>query len=79
MEKLEDFLAFPWGRESFLWTISTMKPPPKEMRKCEDPNGVFCKKLRQKTIKMVGFPLALQLFAFRAIPQLLNLVGATIA
>ncbi|KAF8092683.1 hypothetical protein N665_0405s0009 [Sinapis alba] len=69
------FFAFPWGRESFAWTISTMKPGPKVMGKCEDPNGDLCKKLRQKTVKLVGFPLALQLVAFEAIPQLLEQVG----
>lgn len=45
------------------------------MGKCEDPNGVFYKKLRQQTVKTCGFPLALQLVAFQAIPQLLKLVG----
>ncbi|CAN7131735.1 unnamed protein product, partial [Brassica rapa subsp. narinosa] len=40
-----------------------------------DPLGVFCNKLRQQTIKAVGFPLALQLVAFRAIPQLLQLAA----
>lgn len=75
LERLDDFLAFPWGRESFLWTISTLKPPLKVMGKCEDPLGVFCNKLRQQTIKAVGFPLALQLVAFRAIPQLLQLAA----
>ncbi|CAN6862316.1 unnamed protein product, partial [Brassica oleracea] len=39
--------------------------------KCEDPIGVFCKKLRQ----WLDFPLALQLVAFQAIPQLLKPVG----
>ncbi|WZZ27714.1 hypothetical protein YC2023_011115 [Brassica napus] len=41
----------------------------------EDPIGVFCKKLRQQTVKTCGFPLALQLVAFQAIPQLLKLMG----
>ncbi|KAF2540693.1 hypothetical protein F2Q68_00031421 [Brassica cretica] len=62
---------------------TTQKPRPtlkyfrlaKLMGKCEDPNGVFCKKLRQQTVKTCGFPLALQLVAFQAIPQLLKLVG----
>ncbi|KAF8108591.1 hypothetical protein N665_0107s0013 [Sinapis alba] len=31
IENLEDFFPFPWGRESFAWTISTMKPGPKVM------------------------------------------------
>ncbi|KAF8097014.1 hypothetical protein N665_0297s0023 [Sinapis alba] len=74
VENLDVFFAFPWGRESFAWTISTMKPGPKVMGKCEDPNGDLCKKLRQKTVKLVGFPLALQLVAFEAIPKLLEQV-----
>ncbi|KAF2620152.1 hypothetical protein F2Q68_00039731 [Brassica cretica] len=52
-----------------------MKPGPKEMGKCEDPNGDFCKKLRQKSIRLLGFPLALQLVAFEAIPKLLAQAG----
>ncbi|KAF8111921.1 hypothetical protein N665_0071s0060 [Sinapis alba] len=75
VEDLKKFLAFPWERESFLWTISTLKPAPKVMGKCENPTGDFCKKLRQKTVKTVGFPLALQLVAYQAIPQLLKQVG----
>ncbi|KAF8083181.1 hypothetical protein N665_0789s0001 [Sinapis alba] len=75
VEDLKKFLAFPWGRESFLWTMSTLKPAPKVMGKCENPTGDFCKKLRQKTVKTVGFPLALQLVAYQAIPQLLKQVG----
>ncbi|KAF2550909.1 hypothetical protein F2Q68_00037242 [Brassica cretica] len=62
-------------RESFLWTISTLKPHAKLMGKWKDPIGVFCKKLRQQTVKTCGFPLALQLVAFQAIPQLLKLMG----
>ncbi|KAF3516626.1 hypothetical protein DY000_02062499 [Brassica cretica] len=68
-------LCFPVGRESFLWAIRTMMPGPKEMGKCEDPNGDFCKKLRQKTIRILGFPLELQLVAFELIPQLLKEAG----
>ncbi|KAF3554419.1 hypothetical protein F2Q69_00011085 [Brassica cretica] len=72
VKNLKKFLAFQWGRESFLWAIRTMKPGPKVMGKCEDPTGDFCKKLRQKTIRIMGFPLALQLVAFELIPQLLK-------
>lgn len=39
--------------------------------KVDDPEGDFCTKLRQKTKKMGGFPLALQLAAYEMIPQLL--------
>ncbi|KAG2247079.1 hypothetical protein Bca52824_086707 [Brassica carinata] len=74
VKNLKNF-AFQWGRESFLWAIRTMMPGPKEMGKCEDPNGDFCKKLRQKTIRILGFPLELQLVAFELIPQLLKEAG----
>ena len=26
LENLDEFFDFPWGRESFLWTLSTLKP-----------------------------------------------------
>ncbi|WZY99150.1 hypothetical protein YC2023_071479 [Brassica napus] len=52
-----------------------MLPGPKVMGKCEDPNGDFCKKLRQKTVRLLGFPQALQLVAFEVIPRLLVQAG----
>ncbi|XP_048591413.1 uncharacterized protein LOC125576099 [Brassica napus] len=72
VKNLKKFLAFQWGRKSFSWAIRTMNPVPKVMGKCEDPNGNFCKKPRQKNIRILGFPLALQLVAFELIPQLLK-------
>ncbi|KAL0854041.1 hypothetical protein Bca101_059193 [Brassica carinata] len=47
------------------------------MGKCDDPNGKFCSKLRQKTKKMAGLPLALQLVAYESIPLLLARLGGT--
>ncbi|KAL0742175.1 hypothetical protein Bca4012_083688 [Brassica carinata] len=61
VENLKDFFGFQWGRESFYWTVSTMIPGKKILGKRDDPNGEFCSKLRQKTKKMSGLPLALQL------------------
>ncbi|KAJ4881784.1 ULP_PROTEASE domain-containing protein [Raphanus sativus] len=78
LEDVDAFLAFPWGRESFLWTLSTLKPGPRIMGKCEDPVGDLVKKLRQKSVRLVGFPQALQLTAFRLIPQLQELVRGDI-
>nr|VDC90503.1 unnamed protein product [Brassica rapa] len=75
VKNLKKFFAFQWGRESFLAAIRTMLPGPKVMGKCEDPNGDFCKKLRQKTVRLLGFPQALQLVAFEAIPRLLVQAG----
>nr|VDD43125.1 unnamed protein product [Brassica oleracea] len=75
LEKLDRFLSFQWGRESFWWTISSMIPPAKVIGKCDDPNGVFCRKLRQETKVLAGFPWALQLWAFEAIPGLIARLG----
>lgn len=75
LANLRNFLSFPWGRESFWWTISTMLPPPRVMGRCDDPEGEFCRKLRQKMLSLAGFPLALQLWAFEAIPGLVKRLG----
>ncbi|KAG2307293.1 hypothetical protein Bca52824_027041 [Brassica carinata] len=75
VENLKDFFGFQWGRESFYWTVSTMIPGKKILGKRDDPNGEFCSKLRQKTKKMSGLPLALQLVIYEAIPQLLSRLG----
>ncbi|CDY19478.1 BnaC04g11210D [Brassica napus] len=47
----------------------------KVIGKCDDPNGAFCRKLRQETKVLVGFPWALQLWAFEAIPGLIARLG----
>ncbi|XP_056867278.1 uncharacterized protein LOC130512867 isoform X2 [Raphanus sativus] len=77
LANVNQFLAFPWGRESYFWTVKTMLPAKKVIGLCDDPEGEFCVKLRQKTKQMVGFPLALQLLAYEAIPQLLARLGGT--
>ncbi|KAF8113513.1 hypothetical protein N665_0049s0029 [Sinapis alba] len=64
VEDLDKFFSFP-----------TMKPAPKVLGKCEDPIGDYRKKMRHETVKMVGFPIALQLFALQVIPQLVNRLG----
>nr|VDC95978.1 unnamed protein product [Brassica rapa] len=75
VEKLDKFFAFQWGCEWFWWTISTMIPPKKVLGKCDDPEGLFCSLLRQESKFLLGFPLALQLWAFEAIPALLDRLG----
>ncbi|CAF1926669.1 unnamed protein product [Brassica napus] len=60
---------------SFWWTISTMIPPKKVLGKRDDPEGIFCAQLRQETKFLLGFPLALQLWVFEAIPVLLDRLG----
>ncbi|CAF1706486.1 unnamed protein product [Brassica napus] len=77
LKDLETFFAFPWGRESFLKTISCMKPPKfLKKKKCDDHVGTLILKLKQDTFRLQGFPLSLQLVAFRAIPQLISYIPA---
>lgn len=83
LKDIDSFLAFPWGRESFLKTISTMRPDKKlhhipvlkkprlHDRFC-DPLTTFTDQLQQKTIRLTGFPLALQLLAYHNISGLLD-------
>ncbi|EOA22801.1 hypothetical protein CARUB_v10003519mg, partial [Capsella rubella] len=59
LKDVDSFLSFPWDRESFLKTISTMRPDIKN-------------KLQYKSFRLQGFPLALQLVAYRNIPYLLD-------
>ncbi|KAF8077034.1 hypothetical protein N665_1067s0001 [Sinapis alba] len=72
VQDVEAFLQFSWGRECFLKTISCMKPPVEE----NNPVGTLTENLRQTTYRLQGFPLALQLVAFRAIPFLLTKIPA---
>lgn len=81
LKDLPKFLAFPWGRESFLKTISSVRPVKKlplnntaKKMKSEDPILVFTQQLQQQTICLKGFPLALQLLAFRNISGLVNII-----
>lgn len=74
---VKKFMDFQWGRESFWWTIKSMLPPERVMGRCEDPEANFCMKLRQETLVLSGFPLALQLWAFEAVPGLLQRLGGT--
>ncbi|XP_048619918.1 uncharacterized protein LOC106448046 [Brassica napus] len=64
---VEYFLDYPWGRESFLKTLPRLLPP----YTSEDPLGEMRHRLSQQTSAAYGFPLALQLFAFEAMPLLL--------
>ncbi|KAL0657601.1 hypothetical protein Bca4012_078186 [Brassica carinata] len=75
LDDVDAFLEFPWGRESFLHTVRCMKPPKFEKGKTVDsPVDMLVLKLKQETFRLTGFPLALQLLAFRAIPMLLYAV-----
>ncbi|CAN6875615.1 unnamed protein product, partial [Brassica oleracea] len=77
LDDVDAFLEFPWGRESFLHTVRCMKPPKFEKGKTVDsPVDMLVLKLKQETFRLTGFPLALQLLAFRAIPMLLCKIPA---
>ncbi|CAA7042810.1 unnamed protein product [Microthlaspi erraticum] len=70
---IEYFLDYPWGRESYVMTISRFIPLPHEfLDGDEDPLDEMRARLRQQTSACFGFPLALQLFAFEAIPMLVR-------
>ncbi|KAL0701272.1 hypothetical protein Bca4012_057394 [Brassica carinata] len=76
VEMLEDtgyFLQYPWGREAFVSTISRLTPPqPSDPFKMDRSLSVMRIRLKQQSTACYGFPLALQLFAFKAIPSLLE-------
>ncbi|KAF8085183.1 hypothetical protein N665_0677s0013 [Sinapis alba] len=77
LENVDDFLEFPWGRESFIHTVRCMKPPMFDKGKqVHDSVGMLVQKLKQETFRLTRFPLALQLLAFRAIPMLQSKISA---
>ncbi|KFK26982.1 hypothetical protein AALP_AA8G318900 [Arabis alpina] len=49
-----------------------MRPPMLDIEKCVDPVEFFCSKLKQHSVRLQGFPLVLQLMAYKAIPLLLR-------
>ncbi|CAN6933383.1 unnamed protein product [Brassica oleracea] len=71
LSDIESFLAYPWGRESFLTTVPRFLPP-LVFAPGENPLQVMRDRLSQKTTVCYGFPLALQLFVFDAVPLLLE-------
>ena len=71
LSDVESFLAYPWGRESFLTTVPRFLPP-LVVAPGENPLQVMRDRLSQKTTVCYGFPLALQLFVFDAVPLLLE-------
>ncbi|CDY57158.1 BnaC05g50400D [Brassica napus] len=74
VQSVDAFFQHPWGRESFLKTITCMKPP----QECKDPIGELVCLLRQDSFRLKGFPLALQLLAFQAVPQLQTIIHAPV-
>ncbi|CAN6859675.1 unnamed protein product [Brassica oleracea var. botrytis] len=67
---IETFLPYPWGRESFLATLPRFLPP-SVSKVIKDPVEAMRVRLSQQTTACYGFPLAIQLLAFEALPQLL--------
>lgn len=70
VKDVDAFCSHPWGRESFLKTITCMKPPMFDPVKCKDPVGTLVQLLKQESLRLKGFPLALQLLAYQAVPKL---------
>ena len=70
VQDIDAFCSHPWGRESFIKTIACMKPPKFVPLKCEDPIGAMVQLLKQESLRLRGFPLALQLLAYQAVPKL---------
>ncbi|CAN7093274.1 unnamed protein product [Brassica rapa subsp. narinosa] len=65
------FLNYPWGRLSFVYTLSRFLPPPVS-KDIPDPLHELQIRLFQQTSACYGFPLTLELLAFKAVPQLLD-------
>ena len=56
LKNLKTFFAFPWGRESFVKTISCMKPPKPSFKNGNDPVSWLVRKLKQDSFRLQGFP-----------------------
>ncbi|CAE6207171.1 unnamed protein product [Arabidopsis arenosa] len=63
------FLSYPWGREAFSNTMERFGPPAQSKT---DPITELKARLCQMSSCCYGFPLALQMLAFEAIPLLLS-------
>ncbi|KAL0854639.1 hypothetical protein Bca101_059791 [Brassica carinata] len=60
VQNVDSFCNHPWGRESFLKTITCMKPPKFVPKRCEDPVATLVHALKQDSFRLSGFPLLLQ-------------------
>ncbi|KAG7564836.1 hypothetical protein ISN44_As10g015850 [Arabidopsis suecica] len=67
VKNVDFFLNYPWGRHSFQRILRMVKVGEKIETKAD-----LINKLKQSTMAVHGFPLAIQLFAFRSIPLLLQ-------
>lgn len=67
VKDLDFFFAYPWGRHAFEMTIRMIKVGTKVRR----PSSLI-NKLKQQSLVIHGFPIALQLLLFKSIPALLR-------
>lgn len=67
VKNVDYFLNYPWGRVSFERILRMVK-----IGDYIDDTASLIKKLKQSSMVVHGFPLALQLFAFRTLPVLLK-------
>ncbi|KAG2311239.1 hypothetical protein Bca52824_022796 [Brassica carinata] len=74
VQKVDSFCNYPWGRESFLKTITCMKPPKFVPKRCEDPIATLVQALKQDSFRLSGFPLPLQLLAYQCVPTLQSII-----
>ncbi|KFK26584.1 hypothetical protein AALP_AA8G267400 [Arabis alpina] len=72
LEYIESFLKFPWGRESFLKTVTSVRPGTKITKQYSDQVVAVQQRLKQGSVSVNEFPLTLQLVAFCLIPELLT-------
>ncbi|CAA7056616.1 unnamed protein product [Microthlaspi erraticum] len=72
LSDLQNFLQYPWGRESCLITIDSLRPALQPVKKKDDPIKKFRARLFDGSVVLKGFPIALQLLAFKNIPKLLE-------
>ncbi|CAH2064916.1 unnamed protein product [Thlaspi arvense] len=77
VQDVEAFLQFSRGRESFLRTIGTMMPLLSTPGKREESTSTLRTQLRSGSMRLCGFPLALQLLVLRQIRALLERLPST--
>ncbi|CAA7035629.1 unnamed protein product [Microthlaspi erraticum] len=73
---IQKFLQYPWGRESFISTLTTLRPEAKGKKKNPDPVAKFRAQTRGGTMRLQGFPYALQLLALKNILILQNFLSS---
>ncbi|KAG7572606.1 hypothetical protein ISN44_As09g009660 [Arabidopsis suecica] len=66
VRNLDTFFSYPWGRHAFDHTLRMIKVGAKVRN-----HNILINKLKQKTLVIHGFPIAIQLMLFQSIPLLL--------